>query len=127
MKVRNGFVSNSSSSSFILVVSTPNICNHCGRGDGNVLDMMTNYLQSGNAWAEDEIICLGKEEVIEQFKNYYFDYDDSDNKTQIINKIQAIDETKNQIAYITISRHNNYLIDLIEDSKNVEILHRSHD
>ena len=43
MKTRNGFVSNSSSSSFIIALKKNNApCPHCGRKDPDFLDMVEN-------------------------------------------------------------------------------------
>ena len=38
MKTRNGFVSNSSSSSFILALKSTEVCPHCGRSDETLLE-----------------------------------------------------------------------------------------
>jgi hypothetical protein len=42
MKTRHGFVSNSSSSSFIVAINQQNACPHCGRRDVNLIDILKN-------------------------------------------------------------------------------------
>lgn len=43
MKIRNGFVSNSSSSSFIIAYKEGEKCPHCGRTDINLVDVIRNH------------------------------------------------------------------------------------
>ena len=42
MKIRNGFVSNSSSSSFIVAVNPKEKCPHCGRSSMNIVDVLAS-------------------------------------------------------------------------------------
>ena len=44
MKIRNGFVSNSSSSSYLIAFrNDQNKCPHCGRSDPDLFDMIERY------------------------------------------------------------------------------------
>jgi hypothetical protein len=63
MKIRQGFVSNSSSSSFIIELLEENqVCSHCGRKDPDLVDM----IERGNGWCSDDthMSMYDKEEVL---------------------------------------------------------------
>ena len=65
MKIRNGFVSNSSSSSFIIAYKVDK-CPHCGRSD----DLEFHIKNSENIHSNDtEIYASGKKDVVEYIEN----------------------------------------------------------
>lgn len=54
MKIRNGFVSNSSSSSFIVALNPKEKCPHCGRSSPNMIDLIekntSNHDETEMGW-----------------------------------------------------------------------------
>ena len=121
MKQRNGFVSNSSSTSFILTIKQTGVCEHCGRGDG--VDIFT-LMGRGNDFSDNEIEAIGKDEVVKYIKENWYD---SDENQKLIKKIEKIDETKKKVTMISVSYHDETLINLIESSKGVTIMYREND
>jgi hypothetical protein len=88
MKIRNGFVSNSSSSSFIISVpKSSEPCPTCGRREDNIL----RYFQGTDSYVEAE----GKEAIIKYLEGWGF-------KEEAMNKIiKAIDECKEDVAVVS--------------------------
>ena len=64
MKIRNGFVSNSSSSSFVVAIKKNDgeVCPHCGRGTPNLLKIIE---EKSNYGGETEIDGVGIDAVLE--------------------------------------------------------------
>ena len=112
MKIRNGFVSNSSSSSFIIKVKINDKCSHCGRSDINILDMLRNN--------DDGDTCIsleGKAEVLEDISSW----GDSERHASLIKKIVNAGDDE-IIACISIDNNDESMYSVLENSKNVEIL-----
>jgi hypothetical protein len=64
MKIRNGFVSNSSSSSFIVALNPKEKCPHCGRSSQNILDI----LESTNGYNDTQLRWTDPTEYIEDLQ-----------------------------------------------------------
>jgi hypothetical protein len=85
MKYRNGFVSNSSSASFIVAVNESVPCKHCGRSDMSILDLIDSASNhSGETevrWTDprDHLIEL-EEEIVSEANTLmsYAELDDDD-------------------------------------------------
>ena len=73
MKIRSGFVSNSSSSSFVLklIKDDEDVCPHCGRGDKDLL----TYLRASSTYSDHPcdnkcgIRAVGKDEVVKYMRD----------------------------------------------------------
>jgi len=120
MKIRNGFVSNSSSSSFIVHIKKEPKCPHCGRGDIDLTEVISQSEDYGPTYME----TMTKEATIKRIKEWVDDYDEED-KTRIkqyTNKVKAIKD-KGQFAYIRVDNCDNVTSELIKNSPNITIIY----
>jgi len=69
MKIRNGFVSNSSSSSYVLAYKKGNKCEHCGRSDPDLSSMFT----TSGSYDETRVLAGDYKEIIAKLKENYED------------------------------------------------------
>lgn len=105
-KQRIGFVSNSSSSSFIIAVNNKsNECPCCHRHDKNIIDTIA---EKTDGWSDTEVNCRGKEETIKYIKENFFS--DDEYQLELVDKILKVDNSK-EIAYVDISYHDEDLND----------------
>ena len=107
MKTRNGFVSNSSSSSFIIAFKDNIPCPHCGRRDPNIL----NAIESSNDYSNDNNVGAKGEGVIEEIKGSYY----PKQKTPLINQVANFLKDGYTVASISISYHNDLLNNLLNN------------
>ena len=77
MKIRSGFVSNSSSSSFVIAYKLQDPCEHCGRGDTNIFSA---YESRHDRYSDDTYVrAKGLSDILESLKGWYgIDSDDDD-------------------------------------------------
>ena len=112
MKIRNGFVSNSSSSSFIIAVNKPVTCKYCGHTND-----LLNQIQLSE-YSYNEIVCSNTEEVLKKLieeREYVKEFD------KIVEKITALSIQGKQILEVEVSNHDEELNNLIHSSA-VEII-----
>jgi len=71
MKIRSGFVSNSSSSSFIVAYKMQDKCEHCGRSDSDLSD--TFKKEDGKYYDETHLIAKGLKGITDKLREDYED------------------------------------------------------
>ena len=123
MKIRNGFVSNSSSTSFVIAFKNeePKKCPTCGRTDpytNNIIYEIENSCNTDTMvehYTTDEIIS-DLENNIENNKEYLGKYPESDylrddinEMEQLITKIEEKESEGYEVMRVSISNHSNIL------------------
>ena len=113
MKIRLGFVSNSSSSSFVVAIKKKiNECPHCGRSDPNILDAIR---QKSNSWGDTELEGVGLDAILE-----YADEVGKYNHMQaekIKKSISVFDNDEWELAAFSISYHDEVLNAIFKNAK----------
>ena len=97
MKIRTGFVSNSSSSSFIVMIkSKSKPCPHCGRKDPDILSQIKKLGERN----DDYMAIEGKDDILEYVRDWV---DDINEVREALSKLKDTD----CVAYITVPRGSN--------------------
>lgn len=114
MKTRNSLVSNSSSTSFIVVYKIHDKCKCCGRGSDHLKDKIERLSVHDS---DNEVYA----DTIEGVKQYINDnWYDSENKTEMLKKIDDVVLTDDMIIlYCSVNFHNE---DIIEEVESIEKL-----
>lgn len=99
MKIRSGFVSNSSSSSFIVAVNKVAECPHCKRSDSNFLDFVERIGDITDCECT-RINARGADAVIEWWRNLGGD-------DELVDKIKSIEASGREVGAFCISYHDN--------------------
>lgn len=125
MKIRNGFVSNSSSSSFIVAVKESNKCPTCGRSDKSFLDRMPKE----GEYEETHIRAMGSETIAKQYvDNWGINMGNSeeiDKVASLMGEMVAFEKMGYVVAFIEISYHDentNDEFNTLRDNKNNSIV-----
>jgi hypothetical protein len=106
VKIRSGFVSNSSSSSFIIAQKMTGYCEHCGRSDPDIISILQHSNNDDNYALED-------------WKDNLYDDD-----KHIIKIAEEYEKKKDyKVYYVSVSYHDEAINDLIKKSKDIEIIH----
>ena len=124
MKVRQGFVSNSSSSSFVVMIPTETeACPHCGRTNFNLFDLLSP-LDRGY---DDDTCVYCTEDSIDQleFEKIYSSEEECSQYDRIINIIKN-PPTGWEAQAIQINYHDKTANFLFESAKKI-ILHKEED
>lgn len=123
MKTRTKFVSNSSSSSFIIAITNKiEKCKTCGHEEGIKIDDLIDLIENNNNY-DTEIAHY--ELTSETFKSENTYMEEKDVK-EITDKIdnKSADE---RIMEIKVSYHNAFINGLINDSKNIEVINKENE
>jgi hypothetical protein len=111
MKTRNGFISNSSSSSFIISINNKNNepCKCCGRTDIDILKLIDKF-KNDRYDNDTEVIAFNYTESLGYIKSNLLMNDSEFN--DLIIKINDEYESGNEIAIISIEYHDEIIHEL---------------
>ena len=116
MKIRQGFVSNSSSSSFIIAIdkSDKEVCPTCGRSDIAVLDLI-----KGPSNSDTEVSAQGYKNVRAEVLEWLV-YDD--NVQGLLDLIDKAHKEGKDLAYLSIDNEDGHLADKLRSTPDITIL-----
>lgn len=121
MKIRQGLISNSSSTSFIVSYKPGKICECCERKSVDIYEQLEH-----NHFGNDDyqIYAQGIENIKQEIKDNWYD----DNKEEMIKKLDSIPKD-HEVIYFSISMHDFHMINEIESIEKTggKILFRSND
>ena len=124
MKLRNGFVSNSSSASFIVAVKQGEKCPHCGRTDVDFLDLVE--AMGSKADSEDtELKARGSEQIWGRLTKDVLQYCGEEEKKKfekIFGLMLTAEEKGYKVGEVEISYHDPSTENLMNDLKRREFL-----
>ena len=114
MKIRNGFVSNSSSTSFLIEVTKDESCPHCHKviGDNPLLERIRHEIEDANSSGDNHVRAEG----IDNIRKYMGGWCD-EGVAEIIHGYKEKKDTV--LLYLEISRYNDGLQDFIRSKSNV--------
>ena len=118
MKTRTGFVSNSSSSSFIVAVKKSDKCPHCGRTDPDFIDLIETIGGSSDGYECTKLRARGAEQVFQRIEKENFEWcDDAEKKAweKRFGDWLKAEEKGYAIADIEISYHDEATSNLFQD------------
>lgn len=121
MKFRSGFVSNSSSSSFIVIFKAGKACPTCGLSPSTFLD----HLPEEKYYSEDTYIKGRSAAAVEEyFSDDFCCHDDDEIKEMkaIFEKLYIAEENGYTVYHLNISYNDNHLLKMIESDPNIEVL-----
>jgi len=121
MKIRNGFVSNSSSSSFIIAFKECVPCSHCGRKDTDILKAIE---ENDHGMENNRIYAIGTN-VLKAIGEHFYSVYSEERIAELKGLIEQYIKDGYTVADISISYHSDILNGLLENgfkSGNIQIL-----
>lgn len=109
MKIRLGFVSNSSSVSFLVAVKKLATCDKCGRSDPNFLDYLDS-LGNKDEYETTRLRARGVKEIASKFEEYKDEPWD-----ERIKKLAEAEAEGHETAYIEIWYHDRHTNEMFDD------------
>lgn len=132
MKIRLGFVSNSSSTSFLVVIKKLPPCNACGRSDISFLDL----IETIGGWRDDHestnLHRRGAKEISAKMREDEFRWITDEEKNRWEDRFKRLEEAESkgyEVGEIEISYHDDSTNKILQDLKErrvVQILWDDH-
>jgi len=119
MKERNGFVSNSSSSSYIIAINklatVP--CPTCGISI-DIIEIL-EHVKRYDGYDDTQVKVTGAEAITSYIRDEWFGYYDKDSKEakeveELIEKVKQVEVDGKKVAYIKISYHDGMVKSLFQ-------------
>jgi hypothetical protein len=110
MKIRSGYVSNSSSSSFIIAVKKELcvVCPTCGRKDPDFIDYVEKH-SNDICGDETRVKAIGSEKIIDYIRDNWYSYDDSSEEEKkrksLIKALKKAEKDGKRVALVEIAYH----------------------
>lgn len=114
MKIRTGFVSNSSSSSYVIAYTKPDVCPHCGRSDVDIIKLIENSNNNDDTYVSTK----GYKEVLNDLKSWFLEEEDDIKK-----EMKQLKSKDMEFAILFVSYHDEVTQELLENSKSIKILY----
>jgi len=116
MKIRNGFVSNSSSSSYVIAYKEPEKCTHCGRSDINIISLIGRGDDCGDTYISKK----GYDDVVDGLKEWL----DDDITDDIIAEMDELNDGTYKFAIAYVAYHDETLPEVLKTTKSIKILYK---
>lgn len=114
MKIRQSFVSNSSSSSYIIAFKVPIVCKHCGRTDISIIDAIRERDHN----SDNEVVGLGLESVKTIMISDFFGPGCDKEYKLVMKKIETLKGNEWDLALVKMSYHDEVLKLIFENAVN---------
>lgn len=133
MKTRTGFVSNSSSTSYVISIDVAAHvpCPTCGVS-ADLLGIM-NSMRTGQYSEDTEVKATGAADVVRYIKDHWFTYEEESDGDklvkQIVKDMKAAEKLGRKVAYISISYHDDVtkaLFAALKERKKIDVIYCDH-